>query len=236
MAAQLWAAPVCPWAQRATIAVVETGAPFEYKTVDLHNKSAEFVSLYRKIVCDADANAKVPVLLDGELAITESPVVAEYVLRKYGADKGTIPADPAVLARARLFAELFVSNVTTAQGAILKSDSQAKLAEATQQMAAALKVVDAFLLSQGSSEGGSFFLGGTYSIAEVLTTSLLHRAITYTKAYRGVDLWQLVQDHGLTRIEAWMRAALERPSAQQTMPDEAVLLEHGRKFPVPMKD
>ncbi len=59
MAAQLWAAPVCPWAQRATIAVVETGAPFEYKTVDLHNKSAEFVSLYRKIVCDADANAKV---------------------------------------------------------------------------------------------------------------------------------------------------------------------------------
>lgn len=130
------------------------------------------------------------------------------------------------------------------------------------------KVVDAFLLSQGSSKGGSYFLGGSYrcaarlalrcpsllgpawqeesgtvhsgspaalrtttpscappppsccahragalpvsllpprcalnlpptppfrSIAEVLTTSLLHRAITYTKAYRGVDLWQLVQ-------------------------------------------
>lgn len=59
MAAQLWAAPVCPWAQRATIAVAETGAPFEYKTVDLHNKSDEFVSLYRKVVCDAGANAKV---------------------------------------------------------------------------------------------------------------------------------------------------------------------------------
>lgn len=26
--------------------------------------------------------------MDGELAITESPVVAEYVLRKYGTDKG----------------------------------------------------------------------------------------------------------------------------------------------------
>lgn len=59
MAAQLWAAPVCPWAQRATIAVVETGAPFEYKTVDLHNKSEEFVSLYRRVVCDAGATAKV---------------------------------------------------------------------------------------------------------------------------------------------------------------------------------
>ncbi|KAL4444163.1 hypothetical protein ABPG75_011900 [Micractinium tetrahymenae] len=236
MAAQLWAAPVCPWAQRATIAVVETGAPFEYKTVDLHNKSEEFVALYRRIACDAAATAKVPVLVDGELAITESPVVAEYVLRKYGADKGIIPADPAVLARARLFAELFVANVTAAQGGILKSDSQAKLAEAAEQMAAALKVVDAFLLSQGSSEGGSFFLGGTYSIAEVLTTSLLHRAITYTKAYRGVDLWQLAQERGLSRVEAWMKVALERPSAKQTMPDEVVLLEHGRKFTVPMKD
>jgi len=31
---------------------------------------------------------QVPVLVDGELAITESPVVAEYVLRKYGSATG----------------------------------------------------------------------------------------------------------------------------------------------------
>ena len=30
-----------------------------------------------------------------------------------------------------------------------------------------LQVMDAFLRSQGSTEGGSFFLGGRYSIAEV---------------------------------------------------------------------
>jgi glutathione S-transferase len=31
---------------------------------------------------------QVPVLVDGELQITESPVVAEYVLRRYGAETG----------------------------------------------------------------------------------------------------------------------------------------------------
>lgn len=91
MAYQLWAAPVCPFAQRAWIAakesggregerarrcrlvqkrcapacrpargpacwhgelpihciIVSAGAPFEYKAVDLHNKSPEFEALYR---------------------------------------------------------------------------------------------------------------------------------------------------------------------------------------------
>lgn len=51
-----------------------------------------------------------------------------------------------------------------------------------------------------------------YSIAEVLTTSLLQRVLVYPRAYRGVDLWRLVADAKLERLEAWMRAALDRPS------------------------
>ena len=58
-AMQFWAAPVCPYAQRGWIALKETKAPHEYCTVDLHDKSPEFVALYRKVVCDDAANAKV---------------------------------------------------------------------------------------------------------------------------------------------------------------------------------
>ena len=36
-----------------------TGAKHEYKAVDLHDKSPEFVELYRKVVQDPAANAKV---------------------------------------------------------------------------------------------------------------------------------------------------------------------------------
>lgn len=35
------------------------GAQHEYKAVDLHDKSPEFVELYRKVVQDPAANAKV---------------------------------------------------------------------------------------------------------------------------------------------------------------------------------
>lgn len=35
------------------------GAKHEYKEVDLHDKSPEFVELYRKVVQDPAANAKV---------------------------------------------------------------------------------------------------------------------------------------------------------------------------------
>ena len=58
-AMQFWAAPVCPYAQRGWIALKETGAPHDYCAVDLHDKSPEFVALYRKVVCDDAANAKV---------------------------------------------------------------------------------------------------------------------------------------------------------------------------------
>lgn len=233
---ELWAAPVCPYAQRAWISVTETGAPFEYKVVDLHDKAPDFVALYRRVVADESANAKVPVLVDGDLEITESPVVAEYVLRTYGGSLDILPADPGAMAKAKLWAELFGSNVGPAQVAILKSDTKAKLAEAEQQMARALAVLDALLRSQGSQDGGDYFLGGKYSIAEVLTTSLLQRALSYCQAYRSIDLWQLVKDGGLVRLEAWMKAALERPSAKATRPDEDTLLAHGKRFTVPMQE
>lgn len=235
-AMQFWAAPVCPYAQRGWIALKETKAPHEYCTVDLHDKSPEFVALYRKVVCDDAANAKVPVLVDGSLEITESPVVAEYVLKKYGSSTDILPADPALLAKAKLFAEIWGSYIGPAQVAVLQADTKAKLAEAVQKLVAGLKVVDAFLVSQGSASGGAFFLGGQYSIAEVLTTSLLQRALVYLPAYRGVDVWSLVREHKLERLEAWMTAALERPSAKETMPEEGPLVEHGRKFTKPMLD
>lgn len=61
------------------------------------------------------------------------------------------------------------------------------------------------------------------SIAEVLTTSLLHRAITYAKAYRGVDLWQLAQASPAT-------AAPHEPPLLAASPDgvQPGLWQHAR--------
>ena len=50
-----------PWPNLRLVS--SPGAPYEYKTVDLHNKSDEFVALYRKVVADDTANAKVRELM-----------------------------------------------------------------------------------------------------------------------------------------------------------------------------
>ena len=46
----------------------------------------------------------------------------------------------------------------------------------------------------------------------------------------------MVRDMGLDRLERWMAATLERPSAQATMPEEEVLVEHALRFVKPLKD
>ena len=40
----------------------------------------------------------------------------------------------------------------------------------------------------------------------------------------------MVRDKGLDRLERWMAAALERPSALATVPADEVLAEHAAKI------
>lgn len=62
---------------------------------------------------------------------------------------GILPADPAALAKARLWAEVWGSTVGPAQSAILQADTKAKVAEATEKMGGALTVRGA-----GAGRGG----------------------------------------------------------------------------------
>lgn len=67
------------------------------------------------------------------------------------------------------------------------------------------QVLDAFLRLHGSEEGGAFFLGGTYSVAEVYTTSFVQRALACLPAYRNVDLRAVVKEHKLDRcVRMWL--------------------------------
>lgn len=142
-------------------------------------------------------------------------------------------------------------------------------------------MLDATLKLHGAPSG--FFLGDTYSVAEVYCTGFLQRALVTLPAYRGVDLAALVKDNGLDRcvmgggacrpdslvcmlgtdtlgrhfqciallastprpacaspparrFASWMEAALARPSAQQTKPDDEVIVEAMRKFLSPFHE
>src|SRR6201995_1115806 len=62
---------LCPYVQRAVIALNEKGVPFERVDIDLANKPDWFLKL--------SPLGKTPVLVVGEHAIFESAVILEYL-------------------------------------------------------------------------------------------------------------------------------------------------------------
>src|SRR5436853_7779752 len=80
---------LCPYVQRAVIALTEKGVPFTRRDVDLANKPDWFLRV--------SPLGKTPVLLVGDLAIFESAVILEYLEETQ--PTRLHPTDP--LARAR---------------------------------------------------------------------------------------------------------------------------------------
>jgi glutathione S-transferase len=213
---------------------MEKGLPFELRQVDLANKSAEFQALYTSISPDPAASAKVPILIDGDTKLIESSIIVEYLDAKYR-EEGTdlLPTDPADAARARLFAETFSTGPWAGFLALLRAGTPAALEEAKAKTSAGFAALNTCLEKHGrEEEGGSYFLGLQYSLADALTVSLLQRILVAIPILRGIDTNALLQEH--TRAARWAAAVLARPSAVETQPDPEVMANSLRKYLVPI--
>jgi glutathione S-transferase len=83
------------WSLRPWLALVATGSPFKEKLVLLNQPTT------KQDILDAKSpTAKVPLLLDGDLAIWESLAICEYLAEKFP-KAGLWPADQAARALAR---------------------------------------------------------------------------------------------------------------------------------------
>src|SRR5215216_3953576 len=86
---------LCPYVQRAAIALAEKGVPFTRRDVDLANKPDWFLAV--------SPLGKTPVLLVGDTAIFESAVILEYLEETRPAPLH--PADPLARAEHRAWIE-----------------------------------------------------------------------------------------------------------------------------------
>lgn len=86
---------LCPYVQRAAIALAEKGVPFERRTVDLANRPDWFKSL--------SPLGKVPLLQVGDAVLFESAVIVEYLEDTQA--PALHPADPLERARHRAWME-----------------------------------------------------------------------------------------------------------------------------------
>lgn len=177
-----------------------------------------------------------PILIDGDTKLIESQIILEYLATKYRSiGQDLIPEDPADLAKAKIFIETFTSAITGAFMPLLRADNQEAVAAGREKLVAGLHVVDSALRKLGKEEGGDYFLGEHFTIADASTLTFLQRLLVAGPAFRDIDVWGIIKDEKLERLEKWANAVLDRPSAKQTKPDDDVIVNSWKKFVVEVK-
>ena len=193
---------LCPYVQRAAIALAEKGVPFERVTIDLADKPGWFREL--------SPLGKVPLLKveheDGsETVIFESAVILEYLEETL--PNPLHPADPLERARHRGWIE-YGSAILGRLARFYSAPGPTALANEARELAAMFARVEAEL------GDGPWFAGARFSLVDAV----------YGPILRYFDVIDEFGDFGILsgkpKIAAWRKALAQRPSVRDAvMPD-----------------
>ena len=232
----------CPFAQKAWIALLEKDVDFDARFEDLANKSPEMCAAYGLATPYPSSPAKVPIFIHEGHVMIESALVAKYVATAFPTGNDINPASPSEEYAGGIFAETF-NAITPNYFKALRAQSQDEVDAALDGVREVLKASErALRVGGGGVDGmkGPYAAGGSrYTIADVITSTMIPRVSVVLHHFRGFDLEKEVQVMGLTRLHAWMMAAMERPSMKASLKRAAeehgtdldtALIEHSQKF------
>ena len=187
---------LCPYVQRAVIALNEKGVAFERVDIDLANKPDWFLAI--------SPLGKVPVLTvasaKGEVALFESNVICEYIEETQGGAK-LHPQDPLQRAQHRAWME-FGSTIlselwgleTTGDPAVFESKRQAVAAK--------------FAQVEKTLGAGPFFAGRDFSLVDAV----------FAPIFRYFDVFDRLADLSVfadtPKVREWRKALAQRPSVR----------------------
>lgn len=194
---------LCPYVQRAVIALQEKNIPFERMDIDLRKKPTWFLAL--------SPFGKTPVLLANDQPIFESAVICEYLEDMAG--PALHPRDPLARAKHRAwieFASTTLNNVWTFYTE--KSDDA--------YSTAAMSLVERFVQLEGAVRDGPYFDGANFSLVDA----------AYAPLFRYFDVFDEISGISFfvntPKVRAWRRALSARPSVQRAVSaDYATLLQ-----------
>jgi glutathione S-transferase len=182
---------LCPYVQRAVIALTEKGTPFERIDIDLANKPEWFLKL--------SPLGKTPVLLVGETAIFESAVILEYLDETE--PKPLHPADPLRRAEHRAWIEFGSAVLGDIAGFYAAADEvtfKAKTAQLEQRFARLETRVAA----------DPWFDGSEFSLVDAV----------FGPVFRYFDLFDGIADFGILsdkpKLARWRKSLAARPSVR----------------------
>jgi glutathione S-transferase len=180
---------LCPFVQRAAIALTEKGVAFERITVDLANKPDWFLAI--------SPLGKVPLLKVDDVAIFESAVILEYLEETQS--NPLHPADALQRAEHRSWMEFgstILMDLWTFYTAVDEAAFQAKAKQLTEKFAR---------LEQRLGEG-PYFDGARFSLVDAV----------FGPVFRYFDVFDRIADFGMLadkpKLAAWRHALAQRPS------------------------
>jgi glutathione S-transferase len=179
---------LCPYVQRAVIALSEKGVPFRRVDVDLATKPDWFRAI--------SPLGKVPLLRVDGAVIFESAVILEYLEETQ--PHPLHPADPLARAEHRAWIE-FGSSVLNDIASFYNAADQAAL----EAKAAALTAK--FLWLEARLGAGPWFAGERFSLVDAVYGPVFR----YFDAFDEIDEFGILA--GLPKVAAWRAALAERP-------------------------
>ena len=180
--------PLCPYVQRAAIALAEKGVPFTRRDVDLADKPDWFRAI--------SPLGKTPVLLAEGEAIFESAVILEYL--EETAPHPMHPATPLARARARGWIEVASAILNDIAG-LYNAPDEAVLKAKAATLRTRFATVEAALQ-------GPFFAGARFSLVDAAFAPVFR----YFDAFDRVGGFGILAD--MPRLAAWRAALAARPS------------------------
>ena len=180
---------LCPYVQRAAIALDEKGVAFKRIDIDLDNKPDWFKAI--------SPLGKVPLLMVGESVIFESAVIVEYLEETQ--PNPLHPADPLKRAEHRAWME-FGSTILADIWGFYTAPDEAALQAKTRALA------DKFARVEQRLGDGPYFDGSRFSLVDAV----------FGPVFRYFDLFERIGDFGILegkpKLGTWRNALAQRPS------------------------
>ncbi|KAI8578646.1 hypothetical protein K450DRAFT_245881 [Umbelopsis ramanniana AG] len=205
---------VCPYAQRAAIALNEVGAEYEKVEIDLQNKPAWYK--------DVNPETKVPALTVDDYNIAESLVLVELVNDLFP-EKKLLPDNALKRAQIRFFVEYWSSKISPQQWKIIGNlEDKEGRQTAYNDINAALVRINELLLEQ--SQEGPYFLGKEYSIADVNVAPFAYRLKVLVSHFFKDEI-ELIDFAKYPRVKEFLAGITERDSFKATIASEEYLAQ-----------
>src|SRR5215475_10964399 len=184
---------LCPYVQRAVIALTEKGVPFERIDIDLANKPDWFLKI--------SPLGKTPVLVVGDKAIFESAVILEYLEETQA--RALHPADALLRAEHRGWIEFGSAVLNDIAGFYVAKDEatfKAKAAQLEQKFARLEQRV-----------GAPWFDGEKFSLVDAV----------FGPVFRYFDVFDEIRDFGILtgkpKLAQWRKNLAARPSVRNAV-------------------